>query len=101
MAFTFDSTPSFVLSKHPDIWRYMLVLASLPAVFLWFGMLIVPESPRWLESKGKFGDALRVLQQVREEKRNKAELSEIRAAINHESKMNRATFKDLSVPCGT
>lgn len=81
-----------------NAWRYMLVIATLPALILWFGMLIVPESPRWLASKGKIGDALRVLQQVRTENRAKKELTEITSSIQKESEIKNATFKDLAVP---
>ena len=28
-------------------WRYMLLLCSIPAIALWFGMRVMPESPRW------------------------------------------------------
>ncbi|RHW32056.1 sugar porter family MFS transporter [Lysinibacillus yapensis] len=81
-----------------SVWRYMLVLATLPAVLMWFGMLIVPESPRWLASKGKLGDALRTLKQIREESRAKAELKEIQITIAEETSTGRASFKDLSTP---
>jgi MFS transporter, SP family, major inositol transporter len=98
LAFTFNAIIGNTLADHANVWRYMLVIASLPAVFLWFGVLIIPESPRWLASKGKRGDALRVLQQVREEKRAKTELSEIEKTIAEESSMEAATLKDLTVP---
>lgn len=58
----------------------------------------MPESPRWLVSKGKNGDALRVLRRIREEKQAKAELLEIEAAITEESEVKKATYKDLAVP---
>lgn len=80
------------------VWRYMLVLATLPAVFMWFGMMVVPESPRWLASKGKIGEALRVLNQVREEARAELELKEIQKGIVEETSMDQASFKDLSTP---
>ncbi len=47
----------------------MLAIAAVPAVFLFFGMLRMPESPRWLVSKGKNEAALGVLKRIREEKK--------------------------------
>ncbi|HEY3425011.1 MAG TPA: sugar porter family MFS transporter [Negativicutes bacterium] len=80
------------------IWRYMLVIASLPAVVLWFGMLVMPESPRWLVSKGQMDKALKVLQKVREEKQAQKELKEIEELVEAEAHMDKATLKDLSIP---
>ncbi|MEH7118875.1 sugar porter family MFS transporter [Neobacillus vireti] len=80
------------------VWRYMLVIATLPAVVLWFGMMVVPESPRWLASKGKIGDALRVLKEIREANRAEIELKEIRGNLEQESGINKATLRDLNVP---
>lgn len=98
LAFTFNAILGSALGDTAHVWRYMLVIASLPAVLLWFGMLIVPESPRWLASKGKIGDASRVLRQVREEQRAKEELKEIEKSLANESKTEKATLKDLNVP---
>lgn len=79
-------------------WRYMLVIATLPAIALWVGMLIVPESPRWYAAQGRFKDAFRVLKHIRKEKRAKEELSQIKKAITSETNMEQTTFKDLTVP---
>jgi major inositol transporter-like SP family MFS transporter len=98
LAFTFNAILGNTIGDNAHVWRYMLVIASLPAVFLWFGMLVMPESPRWLASKGKIGNAMRVLQQVREENRAKAELKEIEASIAKDAELKKATFKDLTVP---
>ncbi|WP_085524576.1 sugar porter family MFS transporter [Tuberibacillus sp. Marseille-P3662] len=98
LAFTFNAILGNTLGDSDHVWRFMLVIATLPAVILWFGMLILPESPRWFASKGKIGDALRILQQVREENQARAELSEIKTAIAEESRMKKATYKDLTVP---
>jgi major inositol transporter-like SP family MFS transporter len=80
------------------VWRYMLVIATLPAVVLWFGMMVVPESPRWLASKGKLGDAIRVLKEIREAKVAELELKEIQENLEQESGIKKATLSDLNVP---
>lgn len=97
LAFTFNAIIGTTLGEDGNVWRYMLVIATIPAVVLWFGMLILPESPRWLASKGKIGDALRVLQQIREQNMAEAELTEIKDNITAEAALDKATFKDLSV----
>lgn len=47
------------------VWRYMLSVAALPAVLLFFGMMKMPESPRWMALKGHFDDALNTLKKLR------------------------------------
>ncbi|KAK9165569.1 hypothetical protein Scep_000760 [Stephania cephalantha] len=42
-------------------WRLMLGVGAIPSVFLGFGVLTMPESPRWLVMQGRLGDAKRVL----------------------------------------
>ncbi|MGE1197428.1 sugar porter family MFS transporter [Priestia megaterium] len=98
LAFTFNAIIGNMLGENPHVWRYMLPIAAIPAVFLFFGMLRVPESPRWLVSKGKNNEALTVLQKIRESKRAKSELQEIESAYEQKAKMEKATFKDLTTP---
>jgi sugar porter (SP) family MFS transporter len=46
-------------------WRWMLGLALIPGAALTIGMLVVPESPRWLVEHGRAEQAGRVLRRVR------------------------------------
>ncbi|CAM1300375.1 SLC2A13 (predicted) [Pycnogonum litorale] len=46
-------------------WRYMLGLAAVPAFLQFCGFLVMPESPRWLISKGQYDRALTVLRSTR------------------------------------
>ncbi|MEK4314510.1 sugar porter family MFS transporter [Bacillus sp. FSL P4-0334] len=98
LAFTCNAIIGNVLGDISHAWRYMLVIAALPAVFLFFGMLKVPESPRWLVSKGRKEDALHVLRRIRNEEKAKSELTEIESAFHKEAEMEQAAFKDLAVP---
>ncbi|MCW8784643.1 MULTISPECIES: sugar porter family MFS transporter [Bacillus] len=98
LAFMCNAIIGNVLGDTSHAWRYMLVIAALPAVFLFFGMLKVPESPRWLVSKGRKEDALHVLRRIRNEEKAKSELAEIESAFHKEAEMEQAAFKDLAVP---
>ena len=46
-------------------WRYMLGLAAVPSLIMFIGFLNLPESPRWLASKGKYKEATQVLRELR------------------------------------
>jgi len=99
LAFTINAILGNTLGDNAlHVWRYMLMIAALPAVFLFFGMLRVPESPRWLASKGRTEEALQVLEKIRDKKQAKIELEEIEEGIRKEASLEKATFKDLGVP---
>jgi major inositol transporter-like SP family MFS transporter len=98
LAFVFNAILGNTMGDNVHVWRYMLAISALPALILFFGMIKMPESPRWLISKGKNGDALNILRQIREEKKAKLEFSQIEATLAEESGMEKATFKDLNVP---
>src|SRR5580704_14242199 len=43
-----------------DGWRWVVLLGSIGAIFVWFIRQRIPESPRWLIAKGKLEQAERV-----------------------------------------
>ncbi len=49
------------LIDDPRVWRYMLGVATIPAILLFIGMFALPDSPRWYAAKRRFTDARRVL----------------------------------------
>jgi sugar porter (SP) family MFS transporter len=55
----------FALASSSDGWRWMLALGALPGIILAAGMLVLPESPRWLAGRGRIPDANTVLQHLR------------------------------------
>ncbi|KAA5837949.1 sugar porter family MFS transporter [Saccharopolyspora hirsuta] len=84
--------------EHTSVWRAMLVVAVLPAIALLIGMLRLPESPRWLASRGRDADALAVLEQVRSPERATAEMAEVRALAEQERQSQTGGWFDLAVP---
>ena len=63
-------------------WRWMLGLAVLPGLILGIGMLIMPETPRWLARRGRLDQARNVLQKIRGGNDIEVELQEIEATLD-------------------
>jgi MFS transporter, SP family, galactose:H+ symporter len=54
---------------HPDfetVWRPMFYVGVIPAIIMFVGMLFLPETPRWLISKGYEAKCREVLEKVEE-----------------------------------
>ncbi len=98
LAYCFNAALGNLFGNNAGVWRYMIVLASIPAIALWFGMMMVPETPRWLAANGMTAKALEVLRQIRSAAEAEAELREINENIEAERNLNHATFKELSTP---
>ncbi|WP_270566076.1 sugar porter family MFS transporter [Clostridium beijerinckii] len=98
VAYVINAVLGNLFADNSGVWRYMIVLATIPAIVLWFGMIVLPETPRWLASNGKTAKALEVLKQIRDKAEAEAELEEINKNIEAEKHLDKASFADLSIP---
>lgn len=96
-AFVFNAILGTTLGHIPGIWRWMLVLATIPAIILWIGMSFVPESPRWLAANGKLDQALKVLREIRTEAQAKDEMEKIKISLKSAQEVGNASIKDLKI----
>jgi sugar porter (SP) family MFS transporter len=55
----------YELSGRPDCWRPMFMLGAVPAALLGFGMIVLPESPRWLLHHEQERRAVTILYRLR------------------------------------
>jgi major inositol transporter-like SP family MFS transporter len=97
-AFTVNAVIGSLLPDNDGAWRWMLVIASIPAVLLYFGMLIMPESPRWLILQGRFAEGRKTLLRVRTSDEAEAEFADIQAHDDRPENREAPKLSDLAVP---
>ncbi|GAB0118617.1 sugar porter family MFS transporter [Acidisoma sp. 7E03] len=84
------------LGHGPDrtfgpVWRYMLGIGAIPGLLLFGGMMLLPESPRWLLGHGQEKEAEAALDRLRPGSDPSDEFDQMRQDIGGESK-NRAPW---------
>ena len=94
-AFVVNAILGITLGHLDSVWRIMLAICSIPAIFLFFGMLRMPESPRWLLNHGRKDEALEVLKTIRPEERAVAEVEEIRQISQLEAKAHETGLRSV------
>lgn len=77
---------NFALSAF-EAWRWMLGLAAVPAVILFVGMYLVPETPRYLIKNGYMERARSVLRRSRGRQDVEQEIAEIQEVEQEESQL--------------
>jgi major inositol transporter-like SP family MFS transporter len=94
-AFVVNAILGATLGHIEGVWRIMFGICALPAIALFFGMLRMPESPRWLVEKGRYDEALAVLKTVRSKDRALAEFAQVEQVTEDEKKGNQLSFKEI------
>ena len=75
-------------------WRLMLATESIPSITFLFGLIFIPESPRWLMKNGDEKGALSILNIVSGKKNAVKELGEIKESLSRK----KASIKELLHP---
>jgi SP family galactose:H+ symporter-like MFS transporter len=75
-------------------WRWMFALAAIPAAAFGFGLIFIPDSPRWLIGAGEVTEARAVLKRIRAPEQVEGELTE----IQHSAAQQKAHWSELLSP---
>ena len=84
----------YFFSHGENGWRWMFASQAVPVLFLILGLLLIPESPRWLVAKNRIGEALKVLTKINGKSKAEDELKEIEKELSEE----KGTFRELLKP---
>ncbi|WP_338562460.1 sugar porter family MFS transporter [Erwinia sp. E_sp_B01_3] len=79
-------------------WRWMLAVATIPAVALWFGMMFMPDTPRWYAMKGRLAEARKVLERTRAKADVEWELAEIEETLCEDENKAKPGLRELRKP---
>ena len=66
-------------------WRWMFGSQAVPIVFLITGLILIPESPRWLAARDRIAEALKVLTKINGKVEAENELKEIQKELRQET----------------
>src|SRR3712207_4549224 len=80
-----------------EAWRWMYLMQAFPAAIFLIALLFIPESPRYLVSKGRDEQASKVLTDLFGAEVARAKLEEIRASFSQD---HRPRLSDLKAPGG-
>jgi sugar porter (SP) family MFS transporter len=93
-----DAAWAQTLQFGPHNWRWMLGLETLPAVFYFFSLLVVPESPRWLIMRGRQSEALTVMTRTNGETEARQQIEMVQTSLAAESGQERTPLSELFMP---
>lgn len=97
LAFILNAVLGTNFGDMPGIWRWMLVLAVIPAIVLGIGIYFVPESPRWLVMKGRKAAAKASLSVLRAPQEVPRELDHLEQTIAASAKHKKVRVTALKV----
>src|SRR6266704_6363047 len=78
-------------------WRWMFGLTAVPSFLFFLGMMLVPESPRWLAKNGKSERARAILARIGGDPYARAAVADIESTLASEE-VEKVRFSDLLEP---
>ncbi|WP_075342996.1 sugar porter family MFS transporter [Tenacibaculum agarivorans] len=76
-------------------WRWMLGIEALPAILYFFGLFMVPRSPRWLIIQDRKEEALQVIEKVISKEEAKDQVEEVAQSILEDKNKEKSKISDL------
>ena len=79
-------------------WRWMLGVEAIPAIFYFFGLFLVPSSPRWLAMKGRYEEAYKIMTRACGPRQAKKIIESVKESMGEEKEEDKLPVKALFQP---
>lgn len=79
-------------------WRWMFASENIAILIFVIFLFGLPNSPRWLAEKGRYDDALKVLERISGRENAQAELDQIKQEIEESESGKAGSFSELFAP---
>ncbi len=79
-------------------WRWMLGLETFPAILYFFGLFLVPRSPRWLLMKNRRDEAITILEKFNSKEQVANDVAAIEESIKADEHKEKVSIKELFRP---
>lgn len=79
---------------NAEVWRGMLGLGVIPAILFFLGLLLIPESPRWLISKGRKAEGISIISSITHQPVAAIEIEQSKLT----SQQDKGSYKELFAP---
>ncbi|MGN7989858.1 sugar porter family MFS transporter [Pedobacter sp. 22226] len=79
---------------NQEVWRGMLGMGVLPSVLFLFGLLLIPESPRWLIQKGRTAEGALIISSITGQTLPEIQQEQLKT----ENNSAKSSYKELFAP---
>lgn len=70
-------------------WKYLVIAVASPCIFFLLYIWIIPESPRWLMSVGKYEEAVKILQTIAKSNKRQIPKKLLESAVRKEASTSK------------
>jgi SP family arabinose:H+ symporter-like MFS transporter len=79
---------------NAEVWRGMLAVGIIPSILFFIGLLMVPESPRWLFGKGRTEEGVAIISSITGQSATDIHIEQSKI----KTPLEKASYKELFAP---